>query len=370
MNEPVVSLFLELLRSAIWNRAADEDLFRHVGSTVWEEVISLAESQRVNALLYDGIMTLPTALRPGKKEVYTLFLQAEAIEKLNKGLNDELGNLAMEYGKIGCPFVLLKGQVNAILYPRPEHRAPGDIDLFLYRKGDYEKANEWAKKKGCRIDAENIHHQSYEINGIHVENHKNICYFGIRKYDGLLEEKVQEIIRNHRFIELEIDSLKVSVLPVEFNAFFLFYHLFHHFIHLGVGVRQFCDWVLFMHTHSPQMDKEALTGLARQFDLLNAMEVFASAAVRYLGADPGVFPFTTDTEGKFVDVVMDDVLRGGNFGFSTFRNKSFRGKWDAKWHRFTYSVARTKKISGIAPRHINPLPVTKITTNLKLLFKK
>ncbi|HBU46476.1 MAG TPA: hypothetical protein DEB36_12040, partial [Porphyromonadaceae bacterium] len=150
MNEPVVSLFLELLRSAIWNRAADEDLFRHVGSTVWEEVISLAESQRVSALLYDGIMTLPTALRPGKKEVYTLFLQAEAIEKLNKGLNDELGNLAMEYGKIGCPFVLLKGQANAILYPRPEHRAPGDIDLFLYRKGDYEKANEWAKKKGCR----------------------------------------------------------------------------------------------------------------------------------------------------------------------------------------------------------------------------
>ena len=370
MNEAAVSLFLELLRSAIWDRPADENLFRQVTPSLWKEAISLAESQRVSALFYDGVMTLPAALRPEKKELYSLFLQAEAIGKRNKRMNEELGNLTLEYGKMDCPFVLLKGQANAILYPKPEHRAPGDIDLFLYRKGDYEKANEWAKKKGCRMDAENIHHQSYEINGVHVENHKNICYFGIRRYDGLLEEKMREIIRNRRFVELEIDHLKVSVLPVEFNAFFLFYHLFHHFIHLGVGVRQFCDWVLFMHAHSPRMDKEALAGLARQFDLLNAMEVFASAAVRYLGAGPDVFPFTTDTGGKFVDVVMDDMLKGGNFGFSNFDNKSFRGKWDAKWHRFAYSVARTKKISGIAPRHVNTLPVTKITTNLKLLFKK
>jgi len=195
MNEPAVSLFLELLRSAIWNRPADEKLFRHVDSSVWEEVISLAESQKVNALLYDGIMTLPATLRPGKKEVYTLFLQAEAIEELNKKQNEELRVLSSEYGRMDCLFVLLKGQANAVLYPRPEHRSPGDIDLFLYRKGDYEKANEWAKRKGCRMDAENIHHQSYEINGIHVENHKNTCYFGIRKYDRLLEEKMQEIIR-------------------------------------------------------------------------------------------------------------------------------------------------------------------------------
>lgn len=150
MNEPAVSLFLELLRSAIWNRPADENLFRQVTPSLWKEAIGLAESQRVNALFYDGVMTLPAALRPEKKELYSLFLQAEATEKQNKGLNDELANLALEYGRMGCPFVLLKGQGNAILYPKPEHRAPGDIDLFLYRKGDYEKANEWAKKKGMQ----------------------------------------------------------------------------------------------------------------------------------------------------------------------------------------------------------------------------
>ncbi|OJV36373.1 MAG: hypothetical protein BGO33_03285 [Bacteroidia bacterium 43-41] len=370
MNDRAVSLFLELLRSAIWNRPADESLFQCIGLSVWEDVINLAESQKVNALLYDGVMTLPGVLHPEKKVLYKLFLQAGAIEKLNERLNDELRNLTSEYGKMNCPFILLKGQANATLYPKPEHRAPGDIDLFLYRKGDYGKANEWAREKGYKMDAENIHHQSFEINGTHVENHKNISYFGIKKYDNLLEREIQEIIRNQRFIELEIDELKVEILPVEFNAFYLFYHLFHHFIHLGIGVRQFCDWTLFMHLHSQQMDKEVLVSLAKQFDLLNAMEIFASAAVKYMGAEPEIFPFNIDVEGKFVDLVMADMLRGGNFGFSTFKNKSFRGKWDAKWHRFNYSTRRAKKISGIAPHHIKSLAITKIITNLKLLFKK
>lgn len=370
MNEQGSSLFLELLRSAIWNKPADEALFQETGPGVWSDIISFAESQKVNALIYDGIMNLPVEVRPERKTLYKLFLQTETIEKLNDRINNTLKQLSAEYEKIDCPFVLLKGQGNGTLYPNPKHRTPGDIDVFLYRKEDYKKANNWAKRQGFKMDKENIHHHAFDVNGVLIENHKTISYFGIRKYDVLFEEKVQDIVRNHRFMEQEIDNLKVNVLPVEFNAFFLFYHLFHHFIDLGVGVRQLSDWILFMHTHSQKMDKKELIGLAEQFDLLKAMEIFASAAVKYMGANADVFPFTIDTKERLTDVVMNDVLRGGNFGFLPFENRVFRGKWDAKWHRFRYSAARTKKISGIAPRHINTLPIIKITNNLKLLFKK
>jgi hypothetical protein len=370
MNEQALSLFLELLRSAIWNKPAVEELFQGAGSSVWEELFNLANSQGVIALLYDGIMTLPAACRPEKKLLYKLFLKTEAIERLNRKLNEELKHLAAAYDRMGCSFVLLKGQGNATLYPRPEHRSPGDIDLFLYRKEDYWRANEWARRKGYKMDAENIHHRSFDINGVHVENHKKISYFGIRRYDRLLESEIGEIIRNNRFVELEIDDLKVAVLPPEFNAFYIFYHLFHHFIHLGVGLRQFCDWVLFMHAYSERMEKAVIAELAREFDLSEAIALFASVAVKYLGARTEVFPFTVDPEGSWVDMVMDDILKGGNFGYTTFEKSSYRGKWDAKWHRFTYSAARTRRISAIAPHHINRLPVIKIVTNLKLLFNK
>jgi len=89
-----------------------------------------------------------------------------------------------------------------------------------------------------------------------------------------------------------------------------------------------------------------------------------------LGGRPDVLHFTIDPEGSWVDMVLDYILKCGKFGDTTFEKRSSRGKWDANWHTFTYSAARTRRISAIAPHHINRLPVIKIVTNLKLLFNK
>lgn len=369
MNEQAVSLFLELLRSAVWNKSADENLFQHMDSSVWGEIINFGESQKVNALLYDGIMTLPAELRPERKILYKLFLQTESIEKSNEHINNTLKSLSAEYEKLNCPFVLLKGQGNAILYPKSEHRTPGDIDVYFYQKGDYEKANEWARKQGFKMDAENIHHQSFEYNEIHIENHKVIAYFGIKKYDILLEKEIQKLINNKDFTELIIDDLKVSILPVEFNAFFIFYHLFHHFIHLGIGLRQFYDWLLFMDIHSEEMNEKEFIRLAESFDLLKAMKIFASVGVKYLGVKPTVYPFEIDVDGESVDLVMNDILSGGNFGYEVFKKRKFRNELHRKWYSFTFSTRRIRKISKMAPHHINSLPINKIMTNIKILLK-
>lgn len=362
-------LFFELLRSALWSRPAREELFRQIDGSVWREIVRLSDRQKVTALIYEGVVSLPEACRPERQTVYKLFLHAEAVAQSNEKLNRELRNLSAEYEKIDCPWVLLKGASNALLYPNPQRRTAGDIDLFFYRKGDYRKANRWVKSRGYKTEEENIHHLGFHINGVHVENHKSIAYFGIRKYDRLFEKEVRGMVLNERFVSVDIDGLSVRILPVEFNAFFIFYHLFHHFIHLGVGLRQLCDWMLFMHVHAGQMNKEEFMRLMELFDLSEAAKIFASVVVKYLGADPGTFPFEIDLNGKYVDLVMEDVLRGGNFGYSFFKGKNFRNRWHRKWHTFKYTTGRMRRIEEIAPRHIKSLPLSKIVTNLKILLK-
>ena len=96
MNNLAVSLFLELIRSAIWSNKAEESLFTDVDETIWKEVVSFAESQSVSALLYDGIMTLPKSVWPDKRIVYKLFMQTQFIEKRNRNFNEELKNIANE----------------------------------------------------------------------------------------------------------------------------------------------------------------------------------------------------------------------------------------------------------------------------------
>lgn len=131
MNEPNVSLFFELIRSAIWNKPADESLFRDIDSSVWEEILSYAESHKVTALLYDGVLTLPELMRPEKTTVYKLFFHADAIEQLNVRNTQVLKELSDVYEKMGISFVLLKGHGNALCYPNPKRRPPGDIDFFF-----------------------------------------------------------------------------------------------------------------------------------------------------------------------------------------------------------------------------------------------
>ncbi len=368
MNSLAINLFLELIRSAIWNEKADEKLFTDIDDLIWSEVVRFAESQSVSSLLYDGILTLPKSVWPEKKIVYKLFFQTETIEKKNQKFNKELKNLSAEYDKIDSPFILLKGQGNASLYPIPAHRNPGDIDLYLYRKNDYQKANRWAELNGYQLEAENIHHQGFIYHDVQIENHKNICYFGIKKYDTLMDEIIQDIIKNDKFNVIDIDGLNIKTLPVEVNAFYIFYHLFHHFIHLGVGARQLCDWTLFMKTHWKNLNKNYFNELVDSFDLTYAMKVFASFTVKYLGARQEYFPFETDINNKYVDIILNDVFSGGNFGYELFKNRSFRNKLDRKWYSFKFSTRRVFKIADLAPAHIKPLPFIKLTTNLKLLL--
>src|SRR5690554_1170485 len=112
MNNLTISLFLELIKSAIWNRKAEETLFTDIDEQIWTELVSFAESQSVSALLYDGIMTLPESVWPDRKIIYKLFLQTQFIEKRNRRFNEELKNIFWEYEKLNTPFILLKGQGN------------------------------------------------------------------------------------------------------------------------------------------------------------------------------------------------------------------------------------------------------------------
>ena len=363
------ALFLELLSAAIWERSAESQLFEHIDSNLWIQICELAVSQKVVALIYDGVISLPTELHPEKKILFKLHLQTESIEKSNNKVNSVLKKLSAEYEKLNCPFVLLKGQANASFYPNPKHRTTGDIDAFLYQKGDYKIANDWALSKGLEMKPENIHHQSFKYEGVLIENHKAASYFGIRRFDKLLEEKVAEININNNFLSINIDGLEVKVLPYEYNAFFLFQHIFHHFIHLGIGIRQLCDWVLFFDRYSSQIDKGYFLKMVNEFELLYGMQIFASVAVKYLGANPSIFPFATDTEDEYVDFVMEDIFRGGSFGYAVFEDKRFRTPLHRKWYSLMCTRKRLRKIHKIAPSHTANLPLNKLMTNIKILLK-
>ena len=91
------TLFLELLSTAVWERTADSQLFESVDSNLWEQVCELAIDQKVVALIFDGVLSLPPELHPEKKIIFKLHLQSESIERTNNRINNVLKKLSAEY---------------------------------------------------------------------------------------------------------------------------------------------------------------------------------------------------------------------------------------------------------------------------------
>jgi hypothetical protein len=107
--------------------------------------------------------------------------------------------------------------------------------------------------------------------------------------------------------------------------------MFHHFVHLGVSTRQFCDWILLLSASKNSIDKGSFEALLDEFALRKAASVFANAAIRYLGAPPSVFPFELNKDNRYAELVMKDILDAGHFGFYRPGKKRPKGKWSGRW---------------------------------------
>lgn len=363
--------FLDLLSASIWNRPLEIDNFGQIDKSGWKEIAAMAHRQSVSALIADKALSLPAECLPPGDMTLRFISVIEQTKHMNRKMISLLKELQEEYIQADFPFLLLKGLANSVNYPKPLLRSPGDIDLLLYRKGDYERAKEWLIQKSVEIEPAGTVHYKYKRNSIYVENHSNTTYFSNKRYNKLFIRVEDSILTKSEFSTVNIDSeLTISVLPVTFNAFFLFQHLFTHFVNLGVGFRQVCDWVLFLHKHQAEIDREKFNLLATQFALLYPMQLFARIAVNYLEAPEHIFPFPMIQENQHSEKVMCDILEGGNFGFHRLGKKRPKKKIAGILFSFVNRTKRSIKFGAVSPQHCAILPFKMLINLLFIGFKK
>lgn len=364
---------LELLSAALHDRAVRTELFTSLSALEWQDVIKIAQEQSVVGLVANRILSLPKELLPERGKRMELALCEEAIRRHSKKHQDALQSIYQEYETEGFYPVLLKGLTMAQLYPEPELRSLGDIDLLLPKAGDYERANKWAESLGCRLQGDSLYEQAYFRGKTLIENHRLLTYFGIARYDRVLAELIAEITQADSWAYTSIAAQRYRTLPLELNAVYVFHHILHHFSYLGIGLRQICDWVLLMQTHSDKLQLELFESYAKRFDLLRPMQLFALMAVRHLGFSADIFPFALPRDKRsmeLADLIIADTFVGGNFGFEHFNGKKFKNIWGRRWFMFKRTTLRSLRVGAISPEHIRMIPLIAIWTRIKLLFHK
>lgn len=306
--------FLELLRAGLWDRPLDMSLdWTHAD---WESVHRLMRTQTVVGVAMDAIVKLPQELRPNKKKFFNIILSVKKIEEKNREMNRIVPVLMTALKEHGCDSLLLKGQGASMNYPNPLHRSSGDIDLFVGFDDDvYAKALDTLAAMNVILHDNNEarKHADLQLDDIVVEVHGSLgtsicktCDMNMRAWAESALAKEKQVFHSKRG--------DIVLPPCNFDTLFIFVHLLNHYMQGGVGLRQVCDWMMYMYKNQDQIDVGQLQKDVAFLGIEKFWGLFASMAVKYMGYPRETMPlYDASWDGK-CEGVISHIFKTGNFG--------------------------------------------------------
>ena len=223
----------------------------------WQKLYSFASKQALLGLCFDGIERLgeeyPEELRLnpiGRELLMTWMGKAQQIRRQNMKVNavaDKLFSMLREDGMRCC---VLKGQGNALMYPNPYSRTPGDIDVWI--DASRERIMEYAQKKFELEDDIRLQHLETSLDGVPVELHFFPCSMNNPIYHARLQKWFRRTADLHcsHIVGLPDGAGDIAIPMTAFNVVYQLCHLYHHFFDEGIGMRQIIDYFLVVNDFS------------------------------------------------------------------------------------------------------------------------
>jgi hypothetical protein len=311
-------LLLELLRSGLSGQAPSTADFPLTESE-WKQLFFESHKQTIQGVVYDGIMLLPTDLYPPTN---LLSQWGYAVQKIEGEFLKHLkliSYLSIRYQmEAGLSPVILKGLGLAALYPKPNHRVVGDIDMFFGGREASQKIDQLVTRWGAKVDGDededNIE-TTFVFNDVVIENHKELIesfnLFYRRKGRRELEKK---ILDGSLFGQAIVEKTPIKVLIPLYNHLLLLTHSLKHVLNAGIGIRQLCDVAMLLKAEKQNTDGEALRKLLKDWGIYKWACLVYAFCVEYLGTVVEDLPFEFDVASYHPHILLQEVWKSGNFG--------------------------------------------------------
>ena len=302
------ALFCSILKAGLWNEVPDIHLSKDEFVRVWKDAVrQVCRGLVGHALVSSG--KLPPMV------VSRIQDHLLAIAGLGLKMDKVIEKSVFALQSHGIEPVLLKGRGIGSYYPDPMIRENGDVDLYVgpdYYKAAFDVLAGMSDKPEETFFEADSKHSHLDIDGITVEVHK-YCEVLPKRYNAKYQEIAKAGLSGNPVI-LKFGETDIRTPETTFNAFFIFDHMWRHFITEGVGFRQLCDLTMFLHANHGKIDEDRLKSILESLDLLRPWKVFGQVAVTVLGLPPEEMPFNDPSSSKWVDKVSTQMMREGNFG--------------------------------------------------------
>ena len=212
----------------------------------WAAFYEFAKKQTLVGVVFDGIQKLLKGAAPNLELLMRWFGINQKIMQRNNVLNEATVAIYNKVKDSGYSCCILKGQGNAVMYPNPLIRIPGDVDVWVNARRDEIRslAHSLAENANGHVDDESFNHIGLSVNGITVELHSTPSFMANfvynRRLQRWLKQNVDEQCNN--MVALPNDAGFIAVPTHSFNIVYQLYHLYHHYFYEGVGLRQVVDY--------------------------------------------------------------------------------------------------------------------------------
>ena len=327
------SLLFELLRAELWGTSLS---FSQLSHNEFEELMEMAGEQTVTGLVGDCL--IKNGVKLEREDALGLYAKMKVIEKANARVNENLVSFVNFMERKEIDYIIVKGQVVGSLYPNPNARMSGDVDLYFV--GDnYTKIKGLVEQRlGKQLSKlSDGKHVEFEVNGVIFELHNKLSRLATRKHQEYWDQMIDNAILKGTDT-VNINGKDIKTLSATYNAMYIFVHLFYHMTASGVGLRQLCDWTMVLnktHPCPPCLGRESdstnrksslnrediggsqIGGSLKELGYLKAYKAMGAFLVEYLGLPEEQFPFALDEKDKkWVETIKKNILKRGNFGRS------------------------------------------------------
>ena len=295
------------------------NISRVVDSMDWQELYSFASKQALLGLCFDGIERLgkenPEELRLnpiGRELLMTWMGKAQQIRRQNRKVNAVASKLYSMLRGDGLRCCILKGQGNALMYPNPYSRTPGDVDVWI--DASRERIMEYTQKKFELGDDIRLQHLETSLDGVPVELHFFPCSMNNPIYHARLQKwfRRNADLQCSHIVGLPDGAGDIAIPTSAFNVVYQLCHLYHHFFDEGIGMRQIIDYYYVVNNDELLVIRDTLQRELKHLGLWKfaGAVMFVLHEVLGLPEEKMIAPMD-EKRGK---LLLAEILNGGNFG--------------------------------------------------------
>lgn len=304
---PSQGLFLQILKEYLHNQSTELP-----SSFNLEELLCIANKHQVSGIVYHQCKNALHCLESDKSVVDEFSRQYSSALFYYSNRMGVYQSLKQIFIDNEISFFSVKGFCVADLYPIPQLRTMGDVDIVM-SDADRMKAHDLLLKMGFSNTVHGDREWVYFKNGMEFELHNHLLYEATVNNEMLLD------FANSCWKHVSKDEEGVCRLEWEYHFIFLLLHLRKHFMNQGVGIRQFMDIAVVIQQKGTAMDWQYIENTLSSIEMLDFAKTCFAFVEKWFGikAQLDYLPLKDEFYQKSTEKIIND----GIFGFGNDENK-------------------------------------------------